>query len=328
MENSNHLNSLNFFRALSGFGVCISHFFFYLNNIVFFEYLSFIFVEFFFILSGFVLTPQLLKIKNITNLKIFFLRRWIRTLPLFILCLIVFSILFNKFDSDTLKYLFLLQNIYPGFINFDYINVLWSLSIEEYFYIFFPIILLFFKDIKIFQITLAVIIFFLVLNLFFSFYLNTSDLRTNTFLRLDSISYGVMLFFLSKKNIKINTSLILLTTSLLLYYFYIQFLDKNFSNLETFFYIISLKIFSFCCCSIFIKKENFFSNFKNVGKFLANLVYSAYLFHLLFIYVLNFYSLNLYLSFFIYIVSILFFTFFIYNYFEKPLNALRPKYPD
>ena len=71
MNKIKHLNSLNFFRAISGFGVCISHYLFYMNNIVIFEYLSLIFVEFFFILSGYVLTPQLLKINNFKNLKIF-----------------------------------------------------------------------------------------------------------------------------------------------------------------------------------------------------------------------------------------------------------------
>ena len=122
-KNLNYLSSLNFFRALSGFGVCISHYFFYMKGIFFFEFLSFIFVEFFFILSGFVLTPQLIKIYNRENLKIFFYRRWIRTLPLFILCLITYSILFKKFDLDTLKYFFLIQNIYPNFITYNITNL-------------------------------------------------------------------------------------------------------------------------------------------------------------------------------------------------------------
>ena len=195
MNKIKHLNSLNFFRAISGFGVCISHYLFYMNNIVIFEYLSLIFVEFFFILSGYVLTPQLLKINNFKNLKIFWYRRWIRTLPLFIICLITFSILHMKFDLDTAKYLFLIQNIYPNFLDTNYISVLWSLSIEEYFYIFFPILLLFFNKTNFFKISIIVIIAYFCLNFLFSFYLQASDLRTNTILRLDSIAYGCILFF-------------------------------------------------------------------------------------------------------------------------------------
>lgn len=326
MKNLNHLHSLNFFRAFSGFGVCISHYFFYINNIFFFEFLSFIFVEFFFILSGYVLTPQLLKINTVENLKIFYCRRWIRTLPLFILCLITFSILFKKFDLDTLKYFFLIQNIYPNFINKDYISILWSLSIEEYFYILFPLLLVFFKNTKILKISLILITFYLFFNLASSFYLKIADLRTNTFLRLDSIAYGIILFFVIKQKIKINLNFIIITLSFLLFYFYINILNKDFNSLETFFYILLLKVFSFCSCFIFIRKEKFFSKFDKLGKVLANQVYSAYLFHLLFIYLLKFYSLNLYISFITYLLSLFIFTFCIYNFFEKPLNSLRPTY--
>ena len=326
MKDFNFLNSLNFFRSVSGFGVCISHYFFYMNNIVFFEFLSFLFVEFFFILSGYVLTPQLLKINTKENLKIFWYRRWIRTLPLFILCLITFSFLFKKFDEDTVKYLFLIQNVYPNFLNTDYISVLWSLSIEEYFYILFPLLLFFFKKINILKISLILIVFYFFLNFVYSFYLQTSELRTNTFLRLDSIAYGIVLFFVIKRNIKINNKFVFITLSFLLVYFFINFSNKDFNNLETFFYILTLKFFSFYFCFTFIKKENLFQNFNKLGKILANQVYSAYLFHLLFIYLLKSYSLNVYISFVIYIVLLLLFTLCIYNFFEKPLNSLRPKY--
>ncbi len=326
MKDYNYLTSLNFFRSVSGFGVCISHYFFYINNIIFFEYLSFLFVEFFFILSGYVLTPQLLKINSRENLKIFWYRRWIRTLPLFIICLITFSFLFKKFDEDTVKYFFLIQNIYPNFLNTDYISVLWSLSIEEYFYILFPLLLFFFKKINILKISLIFIVFYFFLNFVSSFYLQTSDLRTNTFLRLDSIAYGIVLFFVIKKDIKINNKFIFISLFFLLIYFFINFLNKDFNSWETFLYILSLKCFSFYVCFTFIKKEKLFLNFSKLGKILANQVYSAYLFHLLFIILVKSYSLNAYISFVIYIVLLLLFTLCIYNFFEKPLNSLRPKY--
>jgi peptidoglycan/LPS O-acetylase OafA/YrhL len=322
----NYLSSLNFFRALSGFGVCISHYFFYMNNIFFFEFLSFIFVEFFFILSGFVLTPQLIKVYNTENLRIFFYRRWIRTLPLFILCLLTFSILFKKFDLDTIKYFFLIQNIYPNFIKFDYISVIWSLSIEEYFYLLFPLLLIFFKNNKILKISLILILFYLFLNLIASFYIKTTELRINTFLRLDSIAYGIVLYFFTRQKLKINLHFLLILNLALLYYFYINFLNKDFNSIESFFYIFVLKIFAFCFCFMFIKKEKFFIKFDKIGKILANQVYSAYLFHLLFIYLLKGFSLNLYIGLVIYLLLLFIFTFCIYNFFEKPLNNLRPKY--
>ena len=100
-----NFNSLNFFRGFAGYGVAICHYYFYLFNIKYFQYLSIFFVEFFFILSGFVLTPQLLKIfEKKDNLRIFLYRRWMRTLPLFLLALGAYSFLFKKFDIDTIKF--------------------------------------------------------------------------------------------------------------------------------------------------------------------------------------------------------------------------------
>ena len=87
-----------------------------------------------------------------------------------------------------------------------------------------------------------------------------------------------------------------------------------------------IKMFFFLCRFTFIKKEKLFLNFSKLGKILANQVYSAYLFHLLFIILVKSYSLNAYISFVIYIVLLLLFTLCIYNFFEKPLNSLRPKY--
>ena len=107
-----HYYSLDLFRAVAGYGVAICHFYYYIFDIENFQFYSIFFVEFFFILSGFVLYPQLAKVySNKKNLNIFFLRRWFRTIPLYILALICYSILFNKFDLDTLKYLFLFKNL-------------------------------------------------------------------------------------------------------------------------------------------------------------------------------------------------------------------------
>ena len=90
-------------------------------------------VSVFFVLSGFVLYPQLLKvIDKKSNLFIFYKRRWIRTLPLYFITLILISILTNHmFDVNFFKYLFLIQKFLPNFIDNDYFPVAWSLSIEE-----------------------------------------------------------------------------------------------------------------------------------------------------------------------------------------------------
>ena len=111
--------------------------------------MSFLFVDMFFVLSGFVLYPQLTKIyNNKKNLKIFYMRRWLRTLPIFFVALVTFSIVFNNFNYDTLKYLFFVQKIYPDFLKLDYMTIAWSLSIEEWFYFLFPLVLIFFRKLS------------------------------------------------------------------------------------------------------------------------------------------------------------------------------------
>ena len=67
MKKSNHYIGLDLLRGVSGYGVAVTHFFAFMYNSEVSEYISFLFVEFFFVLSGFVLFPQILKIYNITT---------------------------------------------------------------------------------------------------------------------------------------------------------------------------------------------------------------------------------------------------------------------
>ena len=104
-----------------------------------------IFVEFFFVLSGFVLYPEnLFKVINKkNNLLIFYKRRWMRTLPLYFLILRQSNLRPLCIDIDFFKYFFLIQKSIPNFIENDYYPVAWSLSIEELFYLLFPLVLVF-----------------------------------------------------------------------------------------------------------------------------------------------------------------------------------------
>ena len=59
-----HYLFLDFYRYLAALIVSISHFFIYWNNSNFFELTSILGVELFFVLSGFVLASQLLKLEE------------------------------------------------------------------------------------------------------------------------------------------------------------------------------------------------------------------------------------------------------------------------
>ena len=144
MNNFNDkINSLDLLRGIAGYGVAITHYLYFVKNKIHFEYYSHIFVEIFFILSGFVLFKQLSKVYNDKkNLRIFYLRRWFRTIPLYLVALAFFTVITNSYNFDFIKYVFFIQKIIPEFVHKDYFMVAWSLSIEEIFYLIFPLYLI------------------------------------------------------------------------------------------------------------------------------------------------------------------------------------------
>ena len=54
IKKNDHYVGLDLLRGVSGYGVAVTHFFAFIYNSEIAEYISFLFVEFFFVLSGFV----------------------------------------------------------------------------------------------------------------------------------------------------------------------------------------------------------------------------------------------------------------------------------
>ena len=140
-------SSIDLLRFFAASTVALAHLMITKNGFnISLEIISSMAVEVFFIISGFVLAPQIIKIvqsNDINVLKIFLLRRWYRTIPLYVLSLILTSIALNKiFSIDIIKYLFFLQNFFNSWIEDDYFSISWSLSVEEWFYVLFPTFLI------------------------------------------------------------------------------------------------------------------------------------------------------------------------------------------
>ena len=153
--------------------------------------------------------------------------------------------MFKKFDFDTLKFLFLLQNIKNNFVSENYMFIAWSLSIEEYFYLLFPIfIILFKKKLDITQIIILFIIFILLIKLssLFAYVSNFQDYRTNTLLRLDSIALGVLIRIYIHKINKKQNFILMITSFLFLLYFFPNI--KNFDIRNYFILLLSIQFFS------------------------------------------------------------------------------------
>ena len=325
-----HYYGLDFLRGISGYGVAVCHYFAFIYQNSFSEYLSFVFVEFFFILSGFVLFPQLFKVlENKNNLLIFYQRRWIRTLPLYFVCLLLISFIFNKvFTLDFYKYFFFIQDIIPNFLNEAYYPIVWSLSIEEFFYLIFPLILILLKDNNI---LIKLLFFFVLLILIKFFFIEKFDsefFRTGTLFRFDAILLGFMLRFVYKK-FSFFISLFLLSFFLCLYlYFKDYFLFNNEEQFVKFVFILLLQLLSTSALIFFIKIEFLInSNFmKKIALLISRQTYSVYLTHMIFIYILMKLNMTILGGFSLYMVLLFTTSSISYYFLEKPLLAMRPKF--
>ncbi len=330
VETNRHFYGLDLLRGISGYGVAICHFYAFIYKNIFLEYLSFIFVEFFFVLSGFVLFPQLLKIlENKKNLFIFYKRRWLRTLPLFFICLIFISLMFEKFLTiDFFKYFFFIQDIVPNFLEVSYYPVVWSLSIEEFFYLAFPIFLLFLNKNNFLKKCVYLFLFLIFIKIFFVDYFDSYFIRTGTLLRFDAILLGFLMRYVYLRfDLKLS---LIFSATLIFLYIYLQ--DFILSNKDLFMiklcFILFLQLFSAIILILFTKIEDLFnfSLFKKISTLISKQTYSVYLTHMILIYLLI--DLNIYITikFIIYLFLLIAISTISYYFIEKPILKTRPRY--
>lgn len=151
-------------------------------------------VDLFFVLSGWLLGSLLFKEIGLTgsiNIKKFWVRRWMRTLPAYyaVLCFSVAQRFYNQPEAEfPWQYFVFLQNYnYP----LEFFTVSWSLSVEEQFYLAIAPILVFLarcsKNIR-----LLILIILLLLPSIFR-YLGLYEHQNETHVRLDGCVMGVLL---------------------------------------------------------------------------------------------------------------------------------------
>ncbi|MBV9552178.1 MAG: acyltransferase [Alphaproteobacteria bacterium] len=144
---SGRVAGLDLLRGVAALAVALPHFFAYRGAFpATAESVSALAVEVFFVLSGYVLAPQILLCLGAGQLRylgVFLVRRWMRTIPPYLVALLAVSILGRQFASaDFLRYLTYTQNLFRQSNTADYFAVAWSLSVEEWFYVAFPSLLL------------------------------------------------------------------------------------------------------------------------------------------------------------------------------------------
>ena len=215
MSNTTTRNfGLDLFRALAILLVVLSHGKFLLNgtsleNFPFVKMLDG--VDLFFVLSGFLIGGILLRTMsegmNWRDVAHFWKRRWLRTLPNYYLILLLnfifvsYGIISGDLNVFGWKFIVFLQNFSTPLIGFFWES--WSLAVEEWFYIFTPLLLwLLLKKFKL-KVSFLIVTLVLMLGpLFFRAYSFDATLddfwfdvkvRKVVLMRLDAISFGLLL---------------------------------------------------------------------------------------------------------------------------------------
>ncbi len=263
-------------------------------------------VSIFFILSGFLITYILIseyELKGKINIRIFYVKRLLRIWPLYF-AIVSFSFIIypvillilgiqNIIDTNVFYHVLFLSN-------FDAINILkspsgkgdmvqgitWSVSIEEQFYLFWPLIFAFFSRKYWFFIIVLTIIGSLAFRLIH--YNDTIILYYHSFSVLLDLAIGGLFAFLIKENNKIKHffektgsiihALFFLISFLLLYYNDILF-DFTYGNAVSRL-VVSIS-FVFIICSQALTKTDSIMNLKHIkfankwGKY----TYGIYLIH-------------------------------------------------
>lgn len=316
------------------------------------QILGYLSIDLFFVLSGFLITNIILNefpIQfSVKDIKLFWIRRWLRTLPNYYLILllngIIFCVVLQKYIFD-FRYLFFAQNIYKPQPNF--FREAWSLAIEEWFYLLFPVMILIvnliYKNIKksiLVAISLMLGSSFIFKYIFLDFIVLDYDelVRKIVIFRFDSIAIGAFCawiftfkneLFFRYKNVLMTIGLLSICILIILFY---QIYENNYALYLQNHYINILVNYCFSvCCSIsfaisfpFVYNYNSKKYFQSFFTLTSKLSYSMYLIHLPVYLILYYYPkrfpdnpINSIVYILIYFVIIYAISYFLYHNFEK-----------
>ncbi|WP_178983479.1 acyltransferase family protein [Winogradskyella helgolandensis] len=357
-----YFKSLDGLRFIAAIAVLLFHkinntdWLYYESSPILYRAFSFIFrngfigVNFFFVLSGFLITYLIqseIFYNGSFNFKGFIARRVLRIWPLFFLIVIIgFSI---KDNTDGIfYYISFLSNIEVIYNHGNQSGILfplWSVSIEEQYYFLIPLIFIIFKiDNK--NKFMFVYVGLLLVSIFYQFIYNNNinKLHYSTMSCITDLSIGGMtatLVFYSKsfvnyfKNLK-GFSIVVIYILGISYIFIRVYID----------HILIFRVFERCVLALFfafiILEQTYSTNslFK-ISKFnflnrSAKYTYAIYMFHMIFIIYIHHYWKayaiydNIIIDIFIKTILVIILTYFLsilsYRYIESPFLRLKNKF--
>jgi peptidoglycan/LPS O-acetylase OafA/YrhL len=167
-------------------------------------------VDLFFIISGFIIIYLLLLEKQTTQ-KIdfvkFYIRRALRILPLYFLVVGIAYVFYHKShpEIDFSKFLYFWSNFWmieKDAWTISILNPLWSLCIEEHFYLFIPFIIYLTPPKRVHFVLYGIILISILfrINIFYTVQYNWMNIYCHTLSRCDLMAVGGLLATYSLKN--------------------------------------------------------------------------------------------------------------------------------
>jgi peptidoglycan/LPS O-acetylase OafA/YrhL len=351
---SERVASLDLCRGAAAFAVAVPHYLL-LDSVISpaWESVAVLAVEVFFVLSGFVLAPQILHClshDSFRNLKIFLVRRWMRTVPAYLLSLGLITILLAPVPiGDFVRYAIYSQNLYAQLNSQDYYPIAWSLSVEEWFYIGFPLFMIAAlrwivppDRRKCATLTMGFIVLISITRGIFGDMSNWGEaVRRVVVFRVDAIAYGFMFYLLaeatllSKSRVRYNavTATIVFAIAAAAAIFGTLDIAFNKSILSEYLFPFYAPVFGIATLFFFYSLAPLIESNRVASRFsgwLGRISYSAYLFHFVIARMLHAalagtpmaWQLGLY------VICICGFCSLFYLYFERPILSARPRYAD
>jgi peptidoglycan/LPS O-acetylase OafA/YrhL/lysophospholipase L1-like esterase len=344
--------SLDFLRGAAAFAVAIPH---YLTANAPFQPFAESFaisgVELFFVLSGFVLAPQIVDWvvnKPWRNLGVFLVRRWMRTIPPYVVAVVVIALLTgNLMTADFMRYLFYVENLFSSANHVDFYPVAWSLAVEEWFYLLFAPALflvarLLGRSDRRLEVTFAILVIVVIATLRLSISPHDWDLnvRRVTLFRIDSIVWGFLLYLAleHRSPLALEDALARWRLTALLALLVVAIpaelgvavlaVDGDLSAQLAFPYVSAA--FGMIAVGVVWQSEGLFRNriVRGASFYLGRISYSVYLFHLIIIMALKpmMAAAPLVLQLAVYVIAILALSTLFFAGFERPILAARPYY--
>lgn len=254
---------LDLLRVYAIFSVVYGHGWYLIHDIAVAKYylaIKFDDVSIFFVLTGFLISLNLLKFFdahqiNIENIKNFWIKRLVRTYPLYFFMLLIIGCIHfasaNIFPEKYIYYFGYIQNV--NWKHPDFYGELWSLAVQEWFYFLFPLVLYGLNFINVknkkYLILGAVLTCIVLVTVFRISKINLSNytdiyywdlnLRKQVITRFDSMLYGSLMayvllnwtdFFKKNANKFLFLGLLLLVLNKILFlenWFYTNYLNLS-----------------------------------------------------------------------------------------------------